>query len=112
LSANKLAPDFSDNINNCLHPDVVGKKIAITVTGQMNSNATKIGDVELANQAAGIAGKNAPTGYTWHHMDDFNPATGKCTMQLVKSTEHQKCIPHTGGVKQWENFYGQTYLRN
>jgi TANFOR domain-containing protein len=112
LSANRLAPDFSDNINNCLHPDVVGKKIEITVTGQMNSNAAKIGDVELANQAAGIAGKSTPTGYTWHHLDDFNPATGKCTMQLVKSTEHQKCRPHTGGVKQWENFFGQTYLRN
>ena len=112
LSENKLAPDFSDNVNNCLHPDVLGKKIEINITGQMNSNGSKIGDVELANQTAGIAGKNTPVGYTWHHMDDFNPSTGKCTMQLVRTTEHQKCIPHTGGVKQWENFSGQSYLRN
>ena len=112
LSANKLAPDFSDNINECLHPSVIGKKIEISITGQMNSTTTKVGDVELANQAAGISGKNTPAGYTWHHLDDFNPNTGKCTMQLVKTTEHQKCVPHTGGVKQWENFSGKSYLRN
>lgn len=54
-------------------------------------------------------GKYKPDGYTWHHLDDFDPMTGEATMQLVKTTEHTKTIPHTGSAKQWANYHGITY---
>jgi hypothetical protein len=68
----------------------------------------------MANKAAKIEnlippGKWKPNDYTWHHLDDFDPVTGECTMQLIKTSEHQKTLPHTGSVKQWENFTGKIY---
>ena len=48
--------------------------------------------------------------YTWHHMDDFNPKTGESTMQLVKRIDHEGSLPHTGSVKQMENYTGVKYI--
>lgn len=44
--------------------------------------------------------------FTWHHMDDFDPVTGECTMQLVESVVHgTHSIPHVGASKQAIKFY-------
>ena len=46
-------------------------------------------DFKAANEKAGIPGTDAPEGYTWHHVDEYNPKTGKGTMQLVRSDAHE-----------------------
>ncbi|MEX0297331.1 HNH endonuclease, partial [Pseudomonas putida] len=44
--------------------------------------------------------------YTWHHLDDFDPATGKGTMQLIANSAHEATLPHTGSVAQFEKHFG------
>jgi len=44
--------------------------------------------------------------YTWHHLDDFDPLTGKGTMQLVKQSAHVASLPHVGSVSQFEKHFG------
>lgn len=50
---------------------------------------------------AGFDLKSTPTGYTWYHVDDYNPETGEGTMQLVNTNAHQG-IRHVGGVSQYK----------
>ena len=71
------------------------------------------GDFHEANKLAGLADTYkdvAPRGYVWHHMDDFDPLTGECTMQLVKSNAHTSIegMAHSGSVAQWKAFYGES----
>ena len=47
--------------------------------------------------------------YTWHHLDDFNPKTGECTMQLVLSDAHKATYPHKGAVAQYEKYFKIEY---
>ena len=44
--------------------------------------------------------------YTWHHLDDFDPVTGECTMQLVRRDIHNASKPHTASPKQYSNYIG------
>lgn len=115
LSSGGLSPDFAlaNNSSDILFPTANTQKntVKIKLSGKRNGVD---GDFDRANRAANIlslipAGKWKPNDYTWHHLDDFNPVTGECTMQLVKTTEHVKTLPHTGSVKQWENYNGITY---
>lgn len=74
------------------------------------------GDFHRANIEAGFSGVEAPTGpngnkYTWHHLDDFDPETGESTMQLVRLEDHTGALPHTGSVKQYENYTGTKYTK-
>ena len=47
-------------------------------------------DFEAANRAAGFGKtQKAPRDYTWHHLDDYDPATNTGTMQLVKRSAHE-----------------------
>jgi hypothetical protein len=66
------------------------------------SNKAGFGNIEKPVDANGVQ-------YTWHHLDDFDPKTGECTMQLVKSSEHIKSLPHTGSVNQYEKFNAVSY---
>ena len=66
-------------------------------------------DFKAANQAANLP--RTPKGYTWHHLDDYNPATNRGTMQLVETPTHQANAPHSGGVKQFEQAAGKKYGR-
>lgn len=101
-SSNGYAPDFTG------HPDlypVSGSQkniVKISMTGSYS------GDFSAANQAAGL-GSKTPKGYTWHHLDDYNSSTGEATLQLIKTSTHQKTIPHTGAVKQYEVAHSTTY---
>ncbi|MCY6354524.1 HNH endonuclease signature motif containing protein, partial [Clostridium sp. ZS2-4] len=47
--------------------------------------------------------------YTWHHIDDYDEATGKCTMQLVKKDAHVATYPHKGSCAQYDGIHGETY---
>ncbi|UVH52372.1 DUF6531 domain-containing protein [Pseudomonas sp. CBSPBW29] len=62
-------------------------------------------------QAFNIAGvsKKAAAGYTWHHVDDFNPKTGTTTMQLVKTIAQEATFPHSGSVAQYEKHFKVRY---
>jgi hypothetical protein len=73
-------------------------------------------DFKAANEAAGLQdlvprGADSPSGYVWHHVDDFNPATGTSTLELVERGAHNATIPHKGSVFQWEQLNGVPYRR-
>lgn len=101
VSENKLAPDFSSN-SNWLFPTSGGQKNIIEMKLQGSRNL----DFIEANKIAKVdhlvpPGKNAPDGYIWHHMDNFDPSTGKSSFQLVKEDIHVLTLPHTGSAKQY-----------
>ncbi|CAL2079835.1 HNH endonuclease [Tenacibaculum sp. 190524A05c] len=106
-----LVPDFLHNPEFLFNSDKKFGKIKIKVTG-VDSD-----DFRLCNEAVekfmpGFTkkyvpnGKNKPNKYTWHHMDDYDPITGECTMQLVKTKIHTKCFPHKGAPGIIELFFG------
>jgi len=73
-------------------------------------------DFQLANEKAGLShaipkGKEAPAGYVWHHVDDYNPETGTATLELVISGAHRATYPHKGSVSQYEKYTGKKYKR-
>ncbi|MBY0349161.1 MAG: HNH endonuclease [Hydrotalea flava] len=120
LSVNKLAPDFANS--QYLYPIIGSQKniVKIKMSGYRNSTATIKGDFELANIEAGFGGKTAPkfidsygneVAYTWHHLDDFDPLTGECTMQLVRSDAHTgvRGMTHSGSVAQYKAYNGSGY---
>jgi hypothetical protein len=49
--------------------------------------------------------------YTWHHLDDFDPISGECTMQLVEKDAHTQIIgmTHSGSVSQYRTYNGNGY---
>ena len=77
-------------------------EVVIQMTGGRGTDFT------ASNRAAGITG-GTPDGYTWHHVDDFNPQTGESTMQLVTTDAHKASIPHKGSVSQYEKAFGVEY---
>jgi len=62
-------------------------------------------DFTQAYKEAGIKA-SAADDYTWHHVDDFDPKTGKTTMQLVKTSAHEATFPRGGSVSQFEKHFG------
>ncbi|RDU95216.1 RHS repeat-associated core domain-containing protein [Trinickia dinghuensis] len=48
-------------------------------------------------------------GYTWHHLNDFNPESGETTMQLVKTQTHIDTFPHAGSADQFGKHFGVEY---
>ena len=76
----------------------------------------RYGDFKAANDIAGYkgasgnaTGKSHPDGYTWHHLDDYDPATNTSTMQLVKTEAHEASFPYSGSVSQFEKEHGVKY---
>jgi hypothetical protein len=69
-------------------------------------------DYQAANRAAGLGDSmRAPSGFVWHHLDDYNPSTNTGTMQLVDQASHMANAPHYGGVGQWVEFFRIPYAR-
>lgn len=81
--------DYSDS--DYLYPD----KTKAIQTIDYTSSYT--GDFNAANKAAGFDA--TPDGYTWHHLDDYDPLTNSGTMQLVETDAHQG-VSHNGGRAQ------------
>gem|GEM_PF-5374075 len=75
---------------------------------QITMQGSRGRDFTAAYKAAGIKSSQAK-GYTWHHLDDFNPKTGTTTMQLVKTQGTHKAIPHSGSVSQFEKLFRVEY---
>jgi hypothetical protein len=42
-------------------------------------------------------------------LDDFDPVTGECTMQLVDSNAHQFTVTHLGGAGLYKAYKGIGY---
>ncbi|WP_202632374.1 RHS repeat-associated core domain-containing protein, partial [Cronobacter sakazakii] len=94
--------DFSGSPD--LFPESPGKKNIVEITMQGSRDR----DFTEAYKQAGIT-KAEAHGYTWHHVDDFDPNTGKTTMQLVKTSAHEATFPHKGSVSQFEKHFGVKY---
>jgi len=76
--------------------------VEITLTGDRGSDFTR------AFKEAGIT-KSTASGYTWHHVHDFNSVTGKATMELVTTEAHEATIPHKGSAGQFSDHFGVKY---
>ena len=87
-----------------LFPATGGQKNTVQITMQGSRGR----DFTAAFKEAGIPRADAK-GYTWHHVDDFDPKTGKTTMQLVKTDGDHKSTGHKGSVHQFEKKYGVKY---
>jgi RHS repeat-associated protein len=86
-----------------LFPVTGNQKNIVTITMQ----GSRPRDFTQAFKEAGIKASNpAVDDYTWHHVDDFDPKTGKATMQLVKTSAHEATFPHGGSVSQYEKHFG------
>ncbi|MFV8356861.1 HNH endonuclease [Flavobacterium sp. XS1P32] len=116
LSKGMLAPDYTTKGGKYLYPknslqSGQNNVVEITMTGDMAK------DFKAANEAAGFSsfGYKAPklgeVQFTWHHLDDFNPITGKVSVQLVDQSAHTKVVGmgHSGGVAQYKTFNGSGY---
>ncbi|MCL2724868.1 MAG: DUF6531 domain-containing protein [Polyangiaceae bacterium] len=66
------------------------------------------GDFKAADLAGGFV-NGIPKGYTWHHLADFNPEAGTCTMQLVRTEAHLATLPHEGACAQFGTHFGVKY---
>ncbi len=95
LSANGLGPDFLKTPQYLFNHANNSIKIVLTGSREM--------DFQVAFKKAGILAEDAAD-YTWHHLDDFDPETGECTIQLVETAVH-KLFPHEGGVSMWKLFF-------
>ena len=114
-SDNGFSPDFRTVPEFVYAGNPANADVKIKLSGVRKT------DERRANLAIGI-GRRVPRGYTWHHLDDFDPVTGTCTMQLVKTEVHKKIFvtslkgqiqplyevlitgEHTGGVAMWSRF--------
>ena len=94
------------------HPDLYQGLGKNTVKIKMQGSRGR--DFTEAYKEAGISGeikKQVDSEYTWHHVADFNPETGECTMQLVKTETHIASLPHKGAVSQFEKEFGVEYSK-
>ncbi|SEM30994.1 HNH endonuclease [Bradyrhizobium sp. OK095] len=86
-----------------LYPAAEGQRniVKIKLTG------SRRGDFRLANQEGKFA--ETPVGYSWHHVDDFEPISGEASLELVKQEAHESAYPHTGSVAQYAKHHGVRY---
>lgn len=104
-SANGMGPDFRlGPIEHVFHLN--GRRydnIRIKMSGNRDV------DFQRAWEAAGLdqhtVGQHSSRSYTWHHLDDYDPDSGTCTMQLVLTPIHN-VLEHAGAVHMWELFWG------
>lgn len=52
-----------------------------------------------------------PTGYVWHHVDDYNVEDNTLTMELVRKDAHAASIAHAGACSQYDAVHGPHYNR-
>ena len=93
--------DFSNSPD--LYPIEGGQKNIVKIV--MQGSRTR--DFTQANKAAGFS--KTPTGYTWHHVADFNSSTGETTMQLVRRSAHEATYPHIGSADQFAKYFNVNY---
>ncbi len=95
-------PDFSES--DYLYDGDADSIVTIELQGTRQRDFTEAG-----RQAGLEPPSDVPEGYTWHHMDDFDPDTGTSTMQLVETEAHEATFPHRGSVAQYVDHHGEGY---
>lgn len=75
---------------------------------QITMQGSRSRDFVQAFKEAGIS-KSEASGYTWHHLNDFDPEKGRTTMQLVKTQTHIDSFPHAGSADQFAKHFGVNY---
>lgn len=88
-----------------LYPAEQGQQSAV----EIGLTGSRKDDFKRANEVGGFTKR--PDGYTWHHVDDFNPQTGTSSLELVQKGAHEATYPHAGSVSQYEKFHGTRYKR-
>jgi hypothetical protein len=88
-----------------LYPAAEGQRniVNIPLTGSWRK------DFALANKEGKFT--ETPGGYMWHHVDDFNPQTGRATLELIDEDAHNATRPHAGSVAQYSKHHGVRYKR-
>ena len=110
-----LAPSLREFINSLSNPDTLIATVRVGVKARQQSvvkmrlAGSRKADVNLANQLGLFA--ETPDGYISHDLDDFNPQSGMCSLELVNEAPHRACYPHTGSVLRYEQFHGVPYRR-
>ncbi|MEO1097452.1 MAG: HNH endonuclease, partial [Bacteroidota bacterium] len=113
LSKNRLTPDY--NTTNYMHPDNKGLTVRIELSGNRNLDFTRSRDKLKELLELDATDVIDETGYTWHHLDDFEIVGDKAysTMQLVESSAHQGTgvlgMQHSGSAAQWRAYFGSGY---
>ena len=74
---------------------------------QIEATGSRSRDFDAANAKFGL--EETPDGYVWHHVDDYDVASNKITMQLVRDDAHNASKPHSGGCAQYDAVHGPTY---
>ncbi|MDH7447687.1 HNH endonuclease signature motif containing protein [Aquimarina sp. 2201CG14-23] len=100
-SVRGLVPDFRSKVKYLYKGKSKYGNIKIKLTG------VDAQDFKAANKIANL--KKTPAKYTWHHLDDYDPITGECTMQLVETKVHRWSCPHKGGAGLWSDLFKITY---
>lgn len=103
-SVGKLAPEF---VNTPYLYNATGTERAIV---KIKMTGNRRWDDLLAFELSGI--KESPyirKKYVWHHLDDYDPIKGTCTMQLVEKSAHKACNPHTGAANLFDTFFNFGY---
>ena len=80
-----------------------GKEAIVTI----HATGSRTADFSLANQVLGLP--ETPSGYTWHHMDNYNFSENTFTLQLVRTDAHRAACPHSGGCAQFTSATGIFY---
>ncbi|MBC8884062.1 HNH endonuclease [Flavobacterium piscinae] len=95
-SKNGVSVDFENT--SYLYPSTGNQKniVKIKMTGSRRL------DDKLAYELSGI---KKDKNYTWHHLDDYDPMTNTCSMQLVNLEIHVKTYPHFGSVELIKRFF-------
>ncbi|HEY0778075.1 MAG TPA: RHS repeat-associated core domain-containing protein [Gemmatirosa sp.] len=91
------------------HPDLYPVTDSQQNVVQITMQGSRGRDFTEAYRVSAIPRADAEGSYTWHHVADFDPATGKTTMQLVQTPTHESTLPHQGSVKQFEQEFGVKY---
>ena len=96
-------PDFRGT--GYIYNTTPGQEAVVTIIMTGSRDA----DFKAANIAAGIL--NQPKDYTWHHVDDYDPVTNTCTMQLVITEVHEDTTKHMGACGQYSIATGKDYKK-
>lgn len=87
-------------------PDFRGTEYMFPITGDQRNvvtidcgNGVRTTHYRQAFREAGIRPEDAE-GYTWHHVDDYDPVTNTGAMQLVRTDVHS-AANHAGGIAQY-----------
>ena len=88
-----------------LYPAAQGQRnvVNIPLTGSWRK------DFALANREVKFT--ETPYGYMWHHVDDFDPQSGRATLELIDKAAHNATRPHAGSVAQYVKHHGVRYKR-